>query len=248
MTANYLFLNSDKTEVMFLGPRSHREFLSQQFVTLDNISVSTSTSVKNLGVIFDQELSFKSHVKQVCKTAYFHLRNIAKIRHLLSTSDAEKLIHAFVSSRLDYCNSLLAGCPQTTVKPLQLVQNVAARLLTRTNRREHITPVLKSLHWLPVEFRIKFKTLLLTYKALNGLAPTYLKDTIVPYCPNRPLRSQNSKRLVPHKASKKTIGERAFSYQGPTLWNQLPVDIRHSDSVPTFKARLKTFLFDEAFN
>lgn len=248
MTANLLLLNSDKTEVMILGPQNQRDALSEQIVTLDNINISSSSTVRNLGVIFDQDLSFKAHIKQACKTAYFHLRNIAKIRHLLSISDAEKLIHAFVSSRIDYCNSLLAGCPKTTIKGLQLVQNAAARLLTRTNRREHITPVLKSLHWLPVEFRIKFKILLLTYKATNGLAPIYLQDAIVPYQPNRALRSQNAKRLVPFAASKKTVGERSFSFQAPKLWNDLPIDIKNSDSVSTFKTRLKTFLFDKAFN
>uniref|UniRef100_A0A8C6SKQ3 Reverse transcriptase domain-containing protein n=1 Tax=Neogobius melanostomus TaxID=47308 RepID=A0A8C6SKQ3_9GOBI len=248
MTVNYLLLNPDKTEVIILGPQKLRESLSQQIISLDNVSVSTSSTVKNLGVLFDQDLSFKTHINQACKIAFFHLRNIAKIRNILPKSDAEKLIHAFVSSRLDYCNSLLAACPKSSLKSFQLVQNAAARLLMRTKRREHITPVLKSLHWLPVEFRIKFKILLLTFKAIKGMAPLYLQDAIVPYQPTRALRSQNSGLLVIPRVSKITVGGRAFSYQAPVLWNKLPAHVKEADTVPTFKTRLKTYLFELAYD
>ena len=114
----------------------------------------------------------------VIKTAFFHLRNIAKVRPFINQNDAEKLIHAFISSRLDYCNSLFAGLPKKTTERLQLIQNSAARLLTKTKRREHISPVLASLHWLPVTFRIDFKVLLLTYKALNGQGPSYIANSL----------------------------------------------------------------------
>ena len=166
-------------------------------------------------------MSFNSHIKQVTRTAFFHLRNIVKIRNILSQSDAEKLIHAFVSSRLDYCNSLLSGCPNSSLKNLQLIQNAAARALTGISKRDHITPVLASLHWLPIKSRIEFKILLITYKALKGLAPSYLKDLIVPYCPNRSLRSLNAGLLVVPRVAKSRMGGRAFSYQAPLLWNQL---------------------------
>ncbi|KAF7708165.1 hypothetical protein HF521_017222, partial [Silurus meridionalis] len=94
----------------------------------------------------------KNHINHVTKTAYFHFRNIAKIRNMLSISDAEKLIHAFMTSRIDYCNALLAGCPASLINKLQLVQNAAARVLTRSRKYDHITPILSSLHWLPVKF------------------------------------------------------------------------------------------------
>ena len=104
---------------------------------------------------------------------------------MLAQKDAEKLVHAFVTSQLDFCNSLLSGSSRKSLKTLQLVQNAAARVLTRTKKREHITPVLASLHWLPVKSRIEFKILLLTFKALNNMAPLYLKELIVPYQPTR---------------------------------------------------------------
>ena len=123
---------------------------------------------------------------------FFHLRNIAKIRNFLSKNDAEQLIHAFVTSRLDYCNALLSGYLDKALNKFQLVLNTAARILTRTKKCDHITKVLASLHWLPVKARADFKVLLLTYKALHGLAPTYLSDLMLPYIPTHTLRSQDA--------------------------------------------------------
>ena len=105
MTSNYLLLNSDKTEVIVLGPKHLRDKLADRNFALDGITVASKAAVKNLGVMFDQDMSFHSHIKQTSKIAFFHLRNIAKVRRILSQSDAEKLVHAFVTSRLDYCNS-----------------------------------------------------------------------------------------------------------------------------------------------
>ena len=128
MTQNYLLLNSDKTEVIIFGPEHFREKSSSYIVTLHGISLASSSTVRNLGVIFDQNLSFDADVKQVFRTAFFHLCNIVKIRNILSQSDAEKLVHAFDTSRLNYCNSLLLGCPTYSLKSLQLIQNAAAFL------------------------------------------------------------------------------------------------------------------------
>uniref|UniRef100_A0A8D3CNL5 Reverse transcriptase domain-containing protein n=1 Tax=Scophthalmus maximus TaxID=52904 RepID=A0A8D3CNL5_SCOMX len=248
MTYNFLLLNSEKTEVIILGPKHLRETLSDHIVTLDGITLASSSTVRNLGVTFDQDMSFDSHIKQVSRTAFFHLRNIKNIRNILSQKDAEKLVHAFVTSRLDYCNSLLLGCPNKSVKSLQLIQNAAARVLTGTRKRDHISPVLESLHWLPVKFRIEFKILLLTYKALNNQAPSYLTELLVSYYPNRSLCSVNAGLLVVPRVCKSRMGGRAFSHQAPLLWNQLPVCVRDADTLSTFKVKLKTFLFDKAYS
>ncbi len=152
-------------------------------------SVDSSSSVRNLGVLFDSNLSFDSHISSICKTAFFHLKNISKLRPMLSMSNAEILIHAFMTSRLDYCNALLGGCSARLINKLQMVQNAAA---TRTRKYDHISPVLSTLHWLPIKHRIDFKILLISYKALNGLAPQYLSELLSHYSPPRPLRSQNS--------------------------------------------------------
>ncbi len=115
---------------------------------------------------------------------------------MLSMSNAEMLIHAFMISRLDYCNALLGGCSACLINKLQLVQNAAARVLTRTRKYDHISPVLSTLHWLPIKHRIDFKILLTTYKALNGLAPQYLSELLLRYTPPRLLHSQNSSNLI----------------------------------------------------
>ena len=126
--------------------------------------------------------------------------------------------------------------------------NTAARILTRTPKNYHITPVLASLHWLPVKARADFKVLLLTYKALHGLAPTYLSDLVLPYIPTRTLRSQDAGLLIVPRISKQTAGGRAFSYRAPFLWNGLPTHVRDADLVSTFKSLLKTHLFSGSYD
>ncbi len=93
---------------------------------------------------------FDSHISSICKAAFFHLRNISILRPMLLKSNAEMLIHAFMTSMLDYCNALLGGCSASLIKKLQMVQNAAARVLTRTRKYDHISPVLSTLHWLPI--------------------------------------------------------------------------------------------------
>ncbi len=115
---------------------------------------------------------------------------------MLTVSDAEKLVHALMTSRLDYCNALLGGCPASSINNLQIVQNAAARVLTMSRKYDHITQILQSLHWLPIKFRISYKILLLAYKALNDLAPAYLTNLLSRYNPTRSLRSHNSGLLV----------------------------------------------------
>ncbi len=140
------------------------------------------------------------------------------------------------SQQVDYCNGLL---PKKTIRQLQLIQNAAARILTRTRKSEHITPVLMSLHWLPVTFRIDL-VLFLVYKSLDGLGPKYIADMLTEYKPNRPLRSLGSSPLeIPRVHTKQ--GESAFSYY------QLPEEIRCAKTLATLKSRLKTHLFSCAF-
>lgn len=247
LSANFLLLNSAKTEMMTIGPARLNQQHDQLVLTLDDCVIQCRDRVKNLGVVFDQTLSFDLHIKQVTKVEFFHLRRIAKIRPLLSLNDAEVLVHSFVTSRLDYCNALLSGLPKKSFRGLQLVQNAAARILIGSSRYDHISPVLASLHWLPVQVRADFKVLLLTYKALNGMAPSYLTDLLTPYVPTRSLRSQATGLLMIPIVRKKTVGERAFFFRAPILWNRLPQEIRQACSVEVFKAKLKTHLFSVVY-
>ena len=166
-----------------------------------------------------------------------------RVRKYLSTQQNERLIHAFISSRLDYCNSLLYGLPICDIEKFQRIQNTAARLLVGAKSRDSITPILMKLHWLPVTKRIQFKILLITYKALNDMAPTYLVELLSRYIPARNLRSSNMNLLEVPTIRTKTYGQRAFSYAAPYLWNQLPECIKNAESVDSFKRLLKTYLF-----
>ena len=157
------------------------------------------------------------------------------------------IVQALVISRLDYCNSLLCGLPTILIKRLQRVQNAAARVIAKAGRRDHISPILFKLHWLPVEFRIKYKILLLTYRALHGLAPTYITELLVPYTPPRTLRSSTEQLLVVQKYRLKNFGARSFETAAPALWNSLESQIGLQKTLTSFRRLLKTHLFRQAF-
>ena len=157
-------------------------------------------------------------------------------------------MHSFISSNLDNCNSLLYGIPQYLTDRLHAVQNASARLIMLAKKRDHITPILKNLHWLPVSARIKFKILLLTFKALHGLAPIYIQDLVVKYRPTRPLRSSSKMLLLSKSYNLKCHGSRSFSVAAPFLWNSLPLDMREISNINSFKQSLNTFLFKLCFS
>ncbi len=239
MTNNFLLFNSEKTEVLNIGPKNHTSNnLEHCLKTKNGCSLDSSSSVRNLDVLFDSNHSFDRHIS---KTVFFHLKNISKLRPMLSMSNAEMLIHAFMTSRLDYCNALLGGCSARLINKLQMVQNAAARVLTRTRKYDHISPVMSTLHWLPIKHHIDFKILLITYKALNGLAPHYLSGLLSHYSSPHPLlQSQNSGHLI---ILRKRICRRQLIlrfYLAPKLWNNLPSTVREADTLCQFKSRLKT--------
>ncbi|KAK3518762.1 hypothetical protein QTP70_012088 [Hemibagrus guttatus] len=195
MMAHQLKLNPSKTELLIIP--SDPSPAQDLAISLSNSMISPTASARNLGVTMDNQLSFSSHVTNVTHSCRFLLYNIRRIRPFLSTQATQVLVQSLVISRLDYCNSLLAGLPLNAIHPLQMIQNAAARLVFNLPKFSHTTPLLRSLHWLPVAARIRFKTLMLAYKAKNGPAPSYLKALITPRTAPRSLRSTSTARLVP---------------------------------------------------
>ena len=245
MALNFLSFNNKKTEVILFGPGSSSSSIN---IDLGPLAPYNKHVVSNLGVKLDSELKLDKQIGSVVQKSFFQLRQISKVKSILPRPDLEKLIHAFITTRLDYCNALYVGIGQAPIARLQLVQNAAARLLTRTHRHEHITPILASLHWLPVHHRIHFKLLLYVYKCLNGLAPPYLAQLLNKYTPSRSLRSADQLLLVVPKTRLKRRGDRAFAVAAPKLWNDLPLCVRQASSLPVFKSLLKKHLFSLAFN
>ena len=201
--------------------------------------------MRDLGLWLDEGMNMQTQIQSFCKAANYSLYKIGRVRKFLNQSCTERLVHAFISSRLDFNNALLYGLPEKSLLPLQRIQNRAARLVCRKRKRDHITPVLRELHWLPIKLRIVFKVLLYCFKMLRRLAPEYL------YLPHavttRHTRSSASdvKLLVRH--TRTSYGDRAFSSCAPKLWNNLPIYIQAAPTISNFKRLLKTWLFTRHF-
>ena len=243
LSSNYLSLNPSKTEYLLIGNNQQRSKVTSDTLSFSGCVIQPSSSARNLGVTFEPNLSLCKHISFVCKSSFHAIRLLRQIRPSIDHHSAVLLANSLVSSKLDYCNSLYYGLPSNSLHRLQLVQNSLARaVMPFVKRRDHITPILHKLHWLPVRQRICYKICLLTYKTLHYNSPNYLLELITPYTPARPLRSSDSDLLsVPRLKSK--AGQRSFSYSAPYLWNSLPPRTRSCSSLSSFRSSLKTFLY-----
>ena len=212
-----------------------------------------SSSVRDLGVTLDSSLTFTEHIANLTRSSYFQLRRLKAIRKSVSSSIFTSIVHAFVCSRIDYCNSVLIGLPKVRLAPLQSVLNAAARLIARLPRFSHISTFMtEQLHWLPLSARIQFKVLILVIKSQMGLAPKYLCDQIhrpLSATSLRPLRSSDRLDLFVPRVRTAMAQSRSFACIGPSLWNGLPPSVRSailSGGVSSSFSRLKTCLFSRS--
>ena len=248
MTENKLKLNGDKTEALLIGTKQKLAAISNPTLQLSDATVPLSTQVKSLGVVLDSTLSMKPHIAALTKACFFHLRRIASIRRYLTQDACIRLVVCLIFSRLDYCNSLLSNVPASSLHRLQRIQNSAARLILRKKKSDHITPLLHSLHFLPIKHRITHKLCTLCHKCVNDAAPVYLCSCVQPYAPARPLRSSADTLILQTPRTKLTsAGQRAFTFSGPSAWNTLPLPLREA-SFDSFRGHLKTHLFRTAFS
>ncbi|XP_056615817.1 uncharacterized protein LOC130430698, partial [Triplophysa dalaica] len=241
MNGHHLQLNLSKTELLIIPADSKTNH--NLSIQLGTSTITSSRKARDLGVVIDDQFNITDQVASTARSCKFILYNIRKIRPFLSEHATQVLVQALHLSRLDCCNALLGGLPACTTKPLQMIQNDAARVIFNEPKRAHVTPLFIKLHWLPIVASIKFKTLLLAYKTTTGSAPPYLHSLMQTYVPARSLRSANERRIVvPSQKGKKSLS-RTFSRSVPPIWNDLPAATRSADSVAIFKKRLKTHLF-----
>ena len=207
-------------------------FLSSTSLLLHTLfpSFTFSSSVRDLGVVLDSTLTFSEHINNLTRSCYFQLRRLSAIRRSVFSSVFTSIVHAFICSRIDYCNSLFLGLPKVRLSPLQSVLNAAARLIARLPRFSHISSyMLEQLHWLPLTARIQLKVLVLICRSYSGLAPKYLCCLVrrpISATSHRPLRSLDRLDLLVPRARTAMAKSRAFAFIGPSLWNELPSSTR----------------------
>ncbi len=241
MMDHHLQLNLAKTELLVFSanPSLHHNFSIQ----LGSSTITPSRTARNLGVVIDDQLSFTDHIATTAQSCRFALYNIRKIRPFLSEQAAQLLVQALVLSRLDYCNALLAGLPACTIKPLQLIQNAAARVVFNEPKKAHVTP---SLHQVTLATNSRSHQIQGTDVCLqdhNWHCTNIPNSLVQTYAPSRSLRSASERRLVvPSQRGTKSLS-RTFTWTVPSWWNDLPISIRTAESLAIFKKHLKTHLF-----
>lgn len=245
LKSNRLVLNPNKTEMMWVGSRNLLSKISLHEITVLDSVIKLSSVVKYLGVMLDNDLSFKSQCALITKSSFFCFKNLRLIKRYVPYDVFKQLVVAFILTRLDYCNSLFYSVNIELVNSIQLVQNTAARLIFGLKKFDHISERLKSLHWLPVRQRIIFKIAVLAFKCINGLCPDYLKSAcmsvdLISY--RSSLRSSTNGMMLTHR-TKTSIGKRSFFIYAPSVWNSLPCDLRTIESLDVFRRKLKFFLF-----
>ena len=210
--------------------------------------VTESTTARNLGAVFDQEMTMEKQVANTVRATYHQLRKMKSIRQHLTEVSCKKIIHACVTSRLDFYNSLLLGCTDKLKRKLQLVQNNAARVITGLRKREHITPILIQLHWLPIKARISFKVLSIIHKAIHDShCPDYMKSFIIFNGNTRTLRSTADVFKLLPQIPKLSVLQKSFIVEGFKSWNMLPISVRSIPCTIRLKKCLKTHIFTQFF-
>ena len=248
MTSNKLKMNKDKTEILLCGTNPKLKNITLDTIKIGEDLISLSCDVKDLGVFIDGNISFNSHVSHIRKCCYGELRRISNIRPFIDEGSAVQLAVSLILSKLDYCNCLFYDMTNENFHKLQLIQNHAARLVKKANKRSSATSLLKDLHWLPVKQRVLYKIALIVFKCLNvENFPPYLKELISIYKPSRTLRSSDKLLLDTPYKKLTTFGQRSFAYSAPKVWNGLPFHLRSCTSLIVFKKSLKTHFFRIAF-
>ena len=237
-----LKLNPAKTESLWCTTHRRLHLIDEIQFTIGNVTIQPATSVRNLGVLMDLDLSLRSHITRLTWTCFRALQQARAISRSLTTDASRMLVSTAVLSRIDYFSCIFAGLPDFSLNRLQQVMNAWATVIYCLRQYDHISDVLQDLHWLWVPQCIEFKLCLTVYKTLHNLAQSYLAEPCIPVtavAARRLLRSSPAGNLVVPN-SRSEFGKRAFIFAGPHVWNNLPQMIKSSTSVAVFKKQLKT--------
>jgi len=265
MSSNCLSLNQTKTEFLLIGlPVQLSKISAPSLLMPSQVAITPANSARNLGVVFDSELSMTNHISSVSKSCFLSIRDLRRIRNTLDFTTAHTIATSLIHTKLDYCNSLFLNLPKSQLGRLQLILNSSARAVSKTPKYSHISPVLKSLHWLKIEQRVEYKIISTTYKTLQSKKPSYLHN-LLNINTNRLTRSSDVVTLQrPPVLSRLKLTDRSFTHHAPVLWNGLPKHLRQPTSCNShinqtnftpplalswsqFHSHLKKFLFHRSF-
>jgi len=236
-------------EILWCSTSRRRHLLPTTAVRVGVDYVTPSSAVHDIGIMIDSDASMRSHVSRTVSGCFATLRQIHGIRRSVSVSVFTSLVVSLIMPRQHYRNATLAGLPEYQHRRLQSALNAVARLIYRRSRCQHVTPLLRALHWLRSRERVDFKLAVFIFRCLHGLAPRYLSDDIrrVADTNRRRLRSSSSALLTVRPTRLVTMGDRAFSVAGSRLWNSLPHEVTSASTLPVFGSRLKIYLFQFSF-
>ena len=249
MNRNQLKMNDAKTEFIVFGSKHQVQRNDLKSLNIDNTTISAKLVIKFLGAYLDESLNMKTRIAHRTKNALYNLYLIKNIRKYITQERAKMLLCSLVLSQLDYLNLVLTDLPKATLRPYNYTQRYAARLACNKKKRDSAQDCMKMLHWLPIEFRTKFKLLTIVFKTLQGNGPSHLRRKLNSMTYRRTTRRSTTKCItleVPFN-KKKTQGDRGFSHTAATHWNKLPEYIRQTDDISIFRRLLKTYYFRLAY-
>ena len=247
MQTNLLKLNDSKTEFIMVGTRQNLEKAgTDTSVRVGEDQIQDVKAVQDLGYYLNCELKSTVHVNKLASSLYVTLCKISQIRHHVDTKATKMMVQALVLSMLDYCNSLLLGSSDQNLRKLQRIQNITCRVIYTLKKYDQLTPHFINLHWLKIQERIIYKTATLVYKCIYDLAPSYLSD-LIDIQHGRQFRFANQMKLPVARPRTSIVAKSSFSVRGPTIWNELPLDVKNCDTLDTFKRKLKTHLFTKCY-
>jgi hypothetical protein len=238
---NGLAMNPNKSEAVVVGTDAQqRAEGAVNTVQVGTDSIKVSGCVRSLGITVDSTLSYNTHANEICKAVHYHTRALRHIRKSISNDDAKLIAASMVSVRLDYFNSILYKTSQSNLAKLQRLQNSSARVVAVTRKRNHITPILADLHWLPVVARIEYKVAPLTFETLAYKQPSYLHELLRIHLPTRSLKSTKQINRFQVNSVRTSFGSRAFCHATPQIWNCLPVELSNNLSSVIYTIDLST--------